>query len=98
MTPAVFTPNGDGANDVLQVDLTLLGIATSKTKIGVYDMSGRRLRQLADDDRGRGASREVWDGRDDSGNLVPPGTYLLRVMVETDNSTAEELRVMPVVY
>ena len=98
LSTSVLTPNGDGANDVLQVDLTLLGIATSKTKIGVYDMSGRRLRQLADDDRGRGASREVWDGRDDSGNLVPPGTYLLRVLVETDNSTAEELRVMPVVY
>jgi hypothetical protein len=41
----------------------------------VYDMSGRRVRRLAT----IGAGSVAWDGRDESGSVVHPGIYFVRV-------------------
>ena len=59
----IITPNGDGINDTL--DFGNLG---SDATIDIYDIRGRRVRHLA------GAFS--WDGRDDSGNIVPSGVYI----------------------
>jgi gliding motility-associated-like protein len=59
----IITPNGDGINDTL--DFGNLG---SDASIDIYDVRGRRVRHLA------GAFS--WDGRDDSGSVVPSGVYI----------------------
>lgn len=47
----------------------------------IYDLSGRKVRELAD---GRmlepGTHRIEWDGRDDSGRLAEPGLYFVRLV------------------
>lgn len=46
----------------------------------VYDLEGQRVRTLVDRvDRPQGSNtgREVWDGRDDDGELVPAGPYVV---------------------
>ena len=39
-----------------------------------------------------------WDGNDDSGARVAPGTYLLRISVEGDSRTEEYSRLLAVAY
>ena len=40
----------------------------------------------------------LWDGRDQSGRLVGPGLYLVRVAVETDRQREERMACVAVVY
>jgi hypothetical protein len=58
---------------------------------GVYDIKGRMVRTLFRDwnslalnldDKIQAADKGVWDGRDDSGAKVPPGIYIVRVVME----------------
>ena len=47
--------------------------------LAVDDSNGRRVRNLiADVERAAGEQAEPWDGRDEAGNLVPPGTYTVK--------------------
>ena len=70
----------------------------SQTKIAIYDLAGRLVRSLATDDRGRGLYKDTWDGLDEKMVLVPPGTYLLRVQIETDKEISEVVRSLAVAY
>jgi Ca-activated chloride channel family protein len=47
--------------------------------VTVHDMNGRLVRTLATTELAPGRHELEWDGRDDSGALVPAGTYLCRV-------------------
>jgi flagellar hook assembly protein FlgD len=48
-------------------------------------LSGRRLRDLSiERDQPSGEHHIPWDGRDDDGRVVPPGTYLVVVELSTD--------------
>ena len=67
--PAVVIPL-DLATDAAQMSLT------------VYDVLGRRVRQLWQGPLGAGSHRFVWDGRDEAGKAVAAGVYLYRVEVD----------------
>ena len=50
-----------------------------KVALAIDDAQGRRVRNLvADVERSAGAQAEPWDGRDEAGNLVPPGIYTVK--------------------
>lgn len=51
-------------------------------RIAVYDVSGRRVAVLVDEDLGPGPQSRTWQGRDDMGRPLPSGAYYLRL--ETD--------------
>jgi flagellar hook assembly protein FlgD len=40
----------------------------------------------------------TWDGRDEAGATVPPGTYLVRIEIEGDSLTETAQRIVPVAY
>jgi hypothetical protein len=47
--------------------------------LAIDDADGRRVRNLiADVSRSLGKQSEPWDGRDENGSLVPPGTYTVK--------------------
>jgi DNA-binding beta-propeller fold protein YncE len=48
-------------------------------RLSVYDIAGRRIRLFEEGQMEAGAHLLRWDGRDDSGRLVPPGVYLYRL-------------------
>ena len=49
--------------------------------LAVDDANGRRVRNLiANVERPAGEQAEPWDGRDEAGNLVPPGTYTVKAI------------------
>ena len=93
----VMTPNGDGMHDELQLSYTLHGIAAAGVEAGVYDLAGRLVRRLVSAEQSEGRYIETWDGQI-QGRQVPPGTYLLRVAVETDLGTFEKIRTLAVAY
>jgi hypothetical protein len=51
-----------------------------RVRITVYDVGGRRIRDLLDGWRHEGAGTVAWDGRDERGRSVPSGVYLVRLV------------------
>ncbi len=46
----------------------------------IYDVAGRRVRELVNDRRDRGAYTVVWDGRNDAGTTVSSGVYFYKLV------------------
>ncbi len=49
-------------------------------EIAIFDMQGRRVRELENSSREAGSYRTVWDSRDDIGRNVSSGTYFCRIV------------------
>lgn len=79
----VFSPDGDGYNDLLDISYSLTACDMS-ANITVYDSRGRQVRLLA---RGSllGCSGVLtWDGTDDTGHNCLRGKYIVVVEVFND--------------
>ena len=67
-------PNPFNARLVVPFDLARPGRVT----VEIYDLRGRRVRELVDEHRLAGRYRESWDGRDGRGASVASGVYFVR--------------------
>lgn len=63
--PTVFSPNGDGINDLLQI----IGLELDDFHIKIYNRWGNLVYELNN-------WGEVWDGRNLNGNQSPSGIYV----------------------
>jgi hypothetical protein len=50
----------------------------SRAALGIYDVTGRRVRTLMGGGEAAGFLEATWDGRDDGGHPLPSGVYLAR--------------------
>ena len=100
LEPAVFTPNGDNVNDVVSVRYSLLSLSALRpVNVSVFDLAGRLVRVLHDAPQRNGHFEDiVWDGLDDSDDLVAPGIYLVRVIADGDSRSSEQLKAVAVAY
>jgi hypothetical protein len=99
LSPAVLTPNGDGVGDQLQLEFDALKLFTPRPiRVQVYDLAGRKMRELASVPGLAQRYRFAWDGRDEGGQSVPPGTYLVQIEIEGDSRTEVAQRLLPVAY
>jgi hypothetical protein len=57
----------------------------SNVSVNIYDMTGKRIRQLFAGNEGAGEKTLSWDGNLDNGNLANTGIYLVKI--ETGNHT-----------
>ena len=97
--PPVFTPNGDGINDGIDIKYTVIQISEPKPiKVAVYDLGGNLVRVLADREQTGGIYTEVWDGKNDGGAAVPPGTYMVLLEVESGIGKFKRVGVIGVAY
>ena len=97
--PVAFTPQGDAVNDEVRIGYTLLKVlAAPEVVVEVFDLRGRCLWRAGPSGREAGRHAVLWDGRDQSGRLVGPGLYLVRVAVETDRQREERMACVAVVY
>ena len=103
--PAAFSPNGDGINDEAAFEFKVVRVGdASPAEVLLYDLSGRLVRRLLEERKiSTGVHVLRWDGRDHSGEVVPPGIYYarLRVATETDGagvSSSEVLHTVSVAY
>ena len=72
-------PNPFNPAVVLPLDLAKDAAAVS---LAVYDVLGRRVRQVWDGPLGAGRHRFTWDGRDEVGKDVAAGVYIYKVEVD----------------
>ena len=99
LSSQVCTPNGDRVNDEVHIEYTLLELAgTGAVEVGIFDLAGRRVRQLYRGADTSGQYAQRWDGRADGGSVVAPGVYLYRVQVDTDDGPTERSGLVAVAY
>lgn len=97
--PPVFSPNGDGINDQLQISYILLrALSQVPVEISLYDLSGRIIRRLQNSGALNGPQQLIWDGRNEGGDMAPPGLYLLRLSIDTDTGTEDRTLLVGLAY
>jgi hypothetical protein len=75
--PRIITPNGDGANDVAIFQFGEGQLTAASLSGEIYDITGVKvatLRTGPDPD-----STLQWDGKTDSGSVVPSGIYIYQI-------------------
>ncbi len=89
LTPTMVRPAqyrlGDSYPNPFNPQMVIpLDLATDQKQVSLilYDVLGRRVRQLWRGPLGAGSHRFVWDGRDAAGRDVAAGVYLYRVEVD----------------
>ena len=76
---AVATPNP--FSNVTTVEFVVSGTTTQETMIAVYDLAGRKVRELLRGPQSPGTLRVLWDGRGDDGAPVRSGVYMVRGLI-----------------
>jgi len=78
--PVIFSPNGDGMNDYLNIYLN-----TDEPgwilNITILNCAGRMVRNLANNFTTGSSDQVVWDGLSDDYQKVQPGIYVLNILL-----------------
>ncbi len=95
--PATLTPNGDGVNEVMRISYSLLQLLVpSQVKLEIFDLAGRAV--FTDSElRSTGRYSITWDGRTGD-QLVPPGSYLYRLVVDNEQGSDAVTGIVAVAY
>ncbi len=76
--PVVFTPNGDGLNDQLNISVKTDDLGWI-LNITILNCAGRMVRNLANNVTTGRNDQILWDGLDDEFQKVQPGIYILNI-------------------
>ena len=98
-TPNPFTPNEDGTNDCTALTYSVLKLtAPARVVLDVFDLRGQLVRHLYDGRQSRGTYVQKWDGRDDQGDLLPPGIYVYWLGVDADAGHEARMGTVGIAY
>jgi hypothetical protein len=78
--PRLFTPNDDGFND--RVYFVLENPNNVQVRGEILDLSGRHVANLAPPQATGIGTTLIWDGKDDTGSVVPSGAYMYKLQGE----------------
>jgi hypothetical protein len=59
----------------------------SDVHLTIYDVAGRRVRELVNERKERGAYKVVWDGQNDAGETVASGVYFYKLVAGSFTDT-----------
>jgi len=62
-------------------------------RVAVFDLNGRRVRTLLDEDAPAGLRAVEWNGRDARGALQPAGVYVIRATAGSASATRRVVRI-----
>ena len=96
--PRIVTPNGDGRNDDVQFDYTLLGVLDADVEIAIYALAGERVHSIEIANVAGGEHAHTWNGRTATGALVAPGVYLAQATGLTGRGSFAITRPFSVAY
>jgi hypothetical protein len=74
--PNPFSPDGDGRDDVVIIRHQM-PIRSGLVRIRLFDVRGRKIRELVNSAPAGAYGDVVWDGRDDEGRLARIGIYVV---------------------
>jgi len=74
--PNPFSPDGDGHDDRTLISFKL-PFTRGRVRLYVYDLKGRLLNRLLDQDETGSEGSVIWDGKREGGETLPMGIYLL---------------------
>ena len=95
----VITPNGDGVNDELVISYSLFALPQSvPVQLQVFSLDGRRVAQVQRGQQGSGPQQLHWDGRNQRGEMLAPGLYLLGIGIEAEDKNALQLRPINIAF
>ncbi|MFP6592060.1 MAG: hypothetical protein VCE12_16200 [Candidatus Latescibacterota bacterium] len=95
----VFTPNGDGVHDEWRVFFNLLQLTRpAPVTLRLYDLAGRRVATVFDEERGIGPVEVAWAGITGGGEILLPGNYVWVLEVHADAFTERHHGVVGVAY
>ena len=96
---SVFTPNGDGANDELRIGYVLYRLPSAvPVVLDVHRLDGLRVARVDVGLQDSGPQTLCWDGRDQDGQLLPPGIYLTTIDLLSEFSAAPQFRTVGIAY
>jgi hypothetical protein len=79
-SPLVFRLHGNSPNPFTNTTAIAFSLPhETNVELRVYDLSGRRVRDVLSRRLGPGRHQIVWDGRDESGQRAAHGIYMLRL-------------------
>jgi spore germination protein YaaH len=84
---ALFSPNGDGAQDAAVIGYSLAEAATA-ARLDVLNATGAIVRTAALGARPSGLNSATWDGHVTGGAWAPAGRYLLRITATDSEGVA----------
>jgi len=95
----VFSPNGDGIHDELRVAYSLFRLpAAVPVVLAVYRLDGRRVASIEAGLQNAGPQSLRWDGRDETGRLLPPGLYLTTLTLRSEFAAKPQFRPLGIAY
>ena len=97
IAPPVFSPNGDGINDQVQIRFALFKAVDTTPNVRIFDLAGREVVALASS--GAGVLQSFsWGGLDASGERVASGIYVCRIDAGADAGQGQVVRTLAVAY
>ena len=97
--PAAFTPQGDGVNDKVHIGYTLFKILGKvEVEVAILRLHGQLVQRSKYRGQKAGRHTVAWDGRDQVGQLVGPGLYLVKLSFCSDTQCENLIRTVAVVY
>ena len=98
ITPPVLTPNGDGINDELKVQLDLVNVLEPRPLcLRLFDLAGRLLYEQ-EQEAVAGQQQITWDGRSAGGERLSPGLYIVELHIAGDARKETARRLVSVAY
>ena len=91
----LVTPNGDGINEAAAIAFALAKVEEQdvQPQVAIFDLSGRKVRELT-----VGGDGYAWDGRDEWGGILPPGSYICQIKMAADIGDEIVHRVINLAY
>ena len=68
-------------------------IVTNAVLVNVYSLNGRQVAKVPVGTQRSGPQTVLWDGRDETGDLLAPGVYLVAVSVQSERT--DDLKMSP---
>ena len=89
-TPACVLDLGASPNPFNPLTRVFFTVADSRrVELAVYDLRGRRVRELTRDVWPAGRHEVPWNGRDDRGRELASGIYLVRLQAGSESAVAK---------
>ncbi|MBN2426376.1 MAG: lamin tail domain-containing protein [Calditrichaceae bacterium] len=83
--PNPFSPDGDAFENHTMINIKA-PVQSGRIKAEIYDILGRKIRQLSADSYTSSDINLIWNGRDDHGQIVRMGLYILWIQVLDDRN------------